>query len=97
MQVLNMGGQLFAIVPGQSALGIQGDASIYNTFSPAYPMRGTPSNPYGHPGYFNGYGGGTPTDTYGAYAPAANGGLRGTPSNPGGHPTYWSTYGTWSP
>ena len=32
-------------------------------------FRGSPSYPYGHPGYFNGRGGGEPTDTYGP-APA---------------------------
>lgn len=47
--------------------------------------------------YFNGVHGGASTDTYGAYAPTASGGLRGTPSNPAGHPDYWSTYGTWAP
>jgi len=32
-------------------------------------FRGSPSYPYGHPGYFNGRGGGTPTDTYGPAPP----------------------------
>ena len=54
MQITNIGGKLFAIVPigeGQSSMMPQG----YPDWSGGHPpLRGTPSYPYGHPGYFNG-------------------------------------------
>ncbi len=54
MQITNIGGKLFAIVPigeGQSSMMPEG----YPDWSGGHPpLRGTPSYPYGHPGYFNG-------------------------------------------
>mmetsp|Transcript_124400 Transcript_124400/g.185863 ORF Transcript_124400/g.185863 Transcript_124400/m.185863 type:complete len:102 (-) Transcript_124400:178-483(-) len=100
---------LFAVVP-VSALRDWGDSSFYNSVGGAgyAPLRGTPTYPVGHPGYFNGVGGGPATDSYGTYALGSEGQavLRGSPAYPVGHPGYFNgvgggaptdSYGTWAP
>jgi hypothetical protein len=59
--------QIFAVVPlNMLADRMPYDPSMYPTLTPPPPgFRGTPSYPYGHPGYFNGRGGGPATDSYG--------------------------------
>lgn len=77
LNVVNLGGQLFAIVPAEESTMMPAGYPDWSGGHP--PLRGTPSYPYGHPGYFNGthagscpgYTGGA-TDTYGMY-PGAGG------------------------
>lgn len=76
--VITLGGKQFAIVPVS-----EGGASMMPAGYPNWdvgghpPLRGTPTYPYGHPGYFAGHNAGScpgytggATDTYGGYAGA---------------------------